>query len=80
MELYAREIDEGKSTNAMWSLACVLLIGGEGVDKDIARALDLFNRAVDGSNIYAMLALGSVHAEGTSGIEKDVGACSLYVV
>ncbi len=73
VELYARAIDEGKSTHAMWSPACVLLTGRDGADKDIARALDLFNRAVDGGNIYGMFALGSVHAEGTSGIEKGVG-------
>ncbi len=79
VELYARAIDDGNSTHAMWRLAKVLCRGGEGVQKDNGRALQLYNRSVDGGNVEAMFELGNVLAEASDGIEKVVArAAELY--
>ncbi len=79
VDLYTKAIDEGKSTHAMHRLANLLCGGGEGVEKDNERTLQLYIRAVGGGNVEAMFELGNVLSEGSDGIEKDLArAAELY--
>ncbi len=58
----------------------VLAEGSNGFEKDVARAAELYCRAMDeGGHVEAMSKLGDILETGMDGVEKDLGrAVDLY--
>ncbi len=65
---------------AMFEFGNVLAEGRDGIEKDGARAAELYCRAMDeGGHVGAMSKLGGVLEAGMDGVEKDLGrAVDLY--
>ncbi len=62
------------------AMSCKRAVHRRGrAEKDIGRAMELFNRAVDSGNVEAMFRLWNVLVHGTCGVDKDEGrAAELY--
>ncbi len=73
----SRAMYEGNDENAVSFIYCprihlaALLFRGEGIEKTITRALELFNRAVDGGDLKAMNRFSCVFTEEIIGIETN---------
>ena len=65
---------------AMFNLGHLLQESGEGVERDVVRAMELYESAIEkGDNVFAMVNLGYLLQEGAEGVERDaVRARELY--
>jgi TPR repeat protein len=48
-----------------------MLLGGRGMPKDEARAVQLFERACDGGSVMGCRALGLLYTDGSGGLTAD---------
>lgn len=72
-ELYARAIEEGADTDAMYLLGRLLGNGVDGVARDVVRGMSLFERAIsEVEDVDAMSRLGEILMRGAEGVPQNV--------
>ena len=56
----------------MYSLGLIYKKGEEGFEKNIEKAIDLFNKAIEVGNSSAMNSLALIYQYGDDGVKKDL--------
>ncbi|MBO4541471.1 MAG: sel1 repeat family protein [Bacilli bacterium] len=77
IRFFKKAIRQGDCFSAPVPLA-EMYRNGEGVEKDVPKAVSYYKKAADNGNVVALLALAEIYEKGEGGIKKDEALASRY--